>query len=157
MKITLIAVGKTDRPYLREGISLYCGRLVRYASFVMTEIPDVKLPASAGTDVVRRKEGEQILRLLRPSDDVVLLDPRGKERSSEEWAEHLQERFSRDGRDLVFVIGGPYGFSDEVYARADSMMSLSKMTFSHQMVRLLFVEQLYRAFTIMKGEPYHHK
>lgn len=157
MKITLIAVGKTDRTYLREGISLYCGRLSRYASFAMTEIPDVKLPASAGEDAVRKKEGGQILRLIRPSDDVVLLDPRGREIGSEEWAADLQERFSHDRRDLVFVIGGPYGFSADVYARADSMMSLSKMTFSHQMVRLLFVEQLYRAFTIMKGEPYHHK
>ena len=156
MKITLLTVGKTDKGYLREGIGMYCERLGHYAAFRMVELPDVKAGPSLTAVQIKEKEAESILRHIRPADEVILLDENGKERRSEEWASSLQDRFARDPRDMVFVIGGPYGFSERVYARADGMVSLSKMTFSHQMVRLIFLEQLYRAFTIMKGEPYHH-
>lgn len=157
MKVTLLTVGKTDKSYLREGMMMYQQRLTHYITFSFVEIPDIKGGAALSRDMIRRKEGEVILKALKPSDAVILLDERGRQYSSEQWAAAIEERISRDSRDIVFIIGGPYGFSDEVYARAEGMMSLSKMTFSHQMVRLIFLEQLYRAFTIIKGEPYHHK
>lgn len=156
MKITLIVIGKSDRSYLREGCDIYIGRLEHYAAFRYVEIPDVKGASSLSKEQVKEKEADLILKMIRSSDEVILLDERGKEHSSEEWARQLEDRFSRDPRDIVFVIGGPYGFSKRVYDAAGGMMSLSKMTFSHQMVRLIFLEQLYRAFTIMRGEPYHH-
>lgn len=156
MKITLIVIGKSDRSYLREGCDIYIGRLEHYATFRYVEIPDIKGASSLSKEQVKEREADLILKMIRPSDEVILLDERGKERSSEEWARQLEDRFSRDPRDIVFVIGGPYGFSKRVYDAAGGMMSLSKMTFSHQMVRLIFLEQLYRAFTIMRGEPYHH-
>lgn len=156
MKIVLVVIGKTDKDYLREGVRLYCSRIGHYVPFRMVEIPDIKGMSSLGKEQVKEKEADLILKCARPSDEVVLLDERGKERDSVTWASGLQERFLRDSRDLVFVIGGPYGFSKRVYDRADALMSLSRMTFSHQMARLIFLEQLYRAFTIIKGEPYHH-
>ena len=156
MKIVLVVIGKTDKDYLREGVRLDCSRIGHYVPFRMVEIPDIKGMSSLGKEQVKEKEADLILKYARPSDEVVLLDERGKERDSVTWASGLQERFLRDSRDLVFVIGGPYGFSKRVYDRADALMSLSRMTFSHQMARLIFLEQLYRAFTIIKGEPYHH-
>ena len=156
MKVTLLCVGKTDVPWVRDGLDLYASRLVHYVPFALVELPALKNAGSLTHDQVKEKEGEAVLRALKPSDCVVLLDERGKEYRSVEFAARL-EFLARGGRDLVFVIGGAYGFSDAVYARGDAQMSLSKMTFSHQMVRTIFAEQLYRAFTILKGEHYHHE
>ena len=157
MKIKLIAVGKTVEPYLRKGIDIYVDRLSHYVPFSFTELPDLKQTAALSEDQIKKKEGELILKATKPSDHLVLMDERGQMFSSKDWARDLEQKGIRLGGDLVFVIGGPYGFSQEVYARANGMISLSKMTFSHQMVRLIFVEQLYRAYTIIKGEPYHHE
>lgn len=157
MKITLLTVGKTDRGYLKEGIDMYCGRIGHYAAFRMIEIPDVKGASSLSRAQIKEKEADNVFKYIKPADEVVLLDEHGKEYDSLGWASKLEERFLHDTRDMVFVIGGPYGFSSRLYDRADSMISLSRMTFSHQLVRLVFLEQLYRAFTIMKGEPYHHE
>lgn len=157
MKITLLTVGKTDIKWVKEGLDLYAGRLAHYVPFAVTEIPELKGAAAAGKEQVKEKEGELILKNVRPQDDLILLDERGEQRGSKEFAAWLEGRMSRGGRDMVFVVGGAFGFSRKVYDRADGMMSLSKMTFSHQIVRTIFAEQLYRAFTIMRGEPYHHQ
>ena len=157
MKITLLTVGKTDVRWVREGLDLYVSRLSHYIPFSLDEIPELKNVSALSKDQIKDKEGELIMKKLRPSDEVILLDEHGKEWRSIEFAAVLEDKISRSGRDLVFVIGGAYGFSGQVYARADAKMSLSKMTFSHQMVRTVFAEQLYRAFTIMRGEPYHHE
>lgn len=157
MKITLLTVGKTDVRWVREGLDLYVSRLSHYIPFSLDEIPELKNVSALSKDQIKDKEGELIMKKLRPSDEVILLDEHGKEWRSIEFAAVLEDKISRGGRDLVFVIGGAYGFSGQVYARADAKMSLSKMTFSHQMVRTVFAEQLYRAFTIMRGEPYHHE
>lgn len=157
MKITLLTVGKTDVRWVREGLDLYVSRLSHYIPFALDEIPELKNVSALSKEQIKDKEGELILRKLRPADDVILLDEHGKEWRSVEFAAVLEEKISRGGKDMVFIIGGAYGFSKDVYARANSKMSLSKMTFSHQMVRTVFAEQLYRAFTIMRGEPYHHE
>ncbi|MCQ2167061.1 MAG: 23S rRNA (pseudouridine(1915)-N(3))-methyltransferase RlmH [Bacteroidales bacterium] len=157
MKIILLTVGKTDIGWVAEGLSSYVSRLRHYVPFEMLEIPELKNVSSLTRDQIKLREGELILKNVRPSDNVILLDERGKEYRSVEFARKLEEVMARGGRDMVFVIGGAYGFSQQVYERSDSMLSLSRMTFSHQMVRAVFVEQLYRAFTILKGEPYHHE
>ena len=157
MKFTLLCVGKTDVPWVREGLALYGARLTHYVSFAVDEIPELKGVSALTREQIKDREGALILKRLRPADEVVLLDERGRQMDSPAFAKALQERLSRGGRDMVFVIGGAYGFSSEVYARADWQMSLSRMTFSHQMVRTIFAEQLYRAFTIIRGEPYHHE
>ena len=157
MKITLLTVGKTDIRWVREGLEIYISRLKHYIPFSLTEIPELKNASSLSKDQIKAREGELILKSIKPSDEVILLDEHGKEYTSMEWARNMEKRMSGSGRDMVFVIGGAYGFSDDVYSRCDGKVSLSKMTFSHQMVRTIFAEQLYRAFTIMKGEPYHHK
>lgn len=157
MKITLLTVGKTDRDWVRQGLDIYVSRLKHYIPFVLNEIPELKNVSALSKDQIKLKEGELILKNIRPNDDVILLDEHGKEYSSVQLAKILQDKISYECKDIVFVIGGAYGFSDAVYARANSKLSLSKMTFSHQMVRTIFAEQLYRAFTIMKGEPYHHE
>ena len=157
MRITLLTVGRTDVKWVREGLDLYASRLVHYVQFQVTEIPELKNVSALSKDQIKAREGELILKSVRPSDDLILLDEHGREFRSVEFASVLQDKMSRGGKDIVFVIGGAYGFSPEVYSRADSKISLSKMTFSHQMVRTIFAEQLYRAFTIMKGEPYHHE
>ena len=157
MKISLLTVGKTDVKWVKEGLDLYCSRLSHYVPFSIQEIPELKSVSALTRDQIKSREGELILKCIKPSDEVILLDERGKEYRSVEFASMLEEKLSRGARDIVFVIGGAYGFSSEVYARCDSKMSLSKMTFSHQMVRTIFAEQLYRAFTIMRGEPYHHE
>lgn len=136
---------------------MYVSRLCHYVPFTLTEIPELKNVSSLDSSRIRLREGELILKSVKPSDDVILLDERGKEYRSLEFSEMLEEKLSRGGRDMVFVIGGAYGFSQKVYDRADGKISLSKMTFSHQIVRTIFAEQLYRAFTIMRGEPYHHE
>ena len=157
MEVTMLTVGKTDVKWVKEGLDLYVSRLKHYVPFSLVEIPQLKGAASLSREQIREKEGELILRQVDPGDTVILLDERGKEYRSVEWAEALRKRLAHGGRGLVFVIGGAYGFSQKVYDRSDGLVSLSKMTFSHQMVRTVFAEQLYLAFTIIRGEPYHHE
>ena len=157
MKISLVTVGKTDVKWVREGLDLYVSRLSHYVPFTLDEIPELKNASSLTHDQIKEREGELVLKRIKDSDEVILLDERGKELRSVELASWLEDKMARSGRDLVLVIGGAYGFSGKVYDRADSKLSLSRMTFSHQMVRTIFAEQLYRAFTIIKGEPYHHE
>lgn len=157
MKISLITVGKTDMAWVREGLDMYVSRLKHYAPFDLTEIPELKNVSALSRDQIKSREGELVLKLVKPSDDLVLLDEHGREFRSLEFAKYLEDKMISSGRDIVFVIGGAYGFSPEVYSRANGKISLSKMTFSHQIVRTIFAEQLYRAFTIIKGEPYHHE
>ena len=157
MKISLLTVGKTDVKWVREGLDLYVSRLSHYVPFTLEEIPELKNVSALSWDQIKEKEGELVLKRIKDADELVLLDERGRELRSVELASWLQDRLARGGRDLVFVIGGAYGFSDKVYDRADGKLSLSRLTFSHQMVRTIFAEQLYRAFTIIKGEPYHHE
>ncbi|MBO4469949.1 MAG: 23S rRNA (pseudouridine(1915)-N(3))-methyltransferase RlmH [Bacteroidales bacterium] len=156
MRVTLLTVGKTDIKWVSEGLEVYSSRLPHYIPFELREIPELKNVSALSKDQIKTAEGKLILKALKDSDDLILLDERGKEFRSVEFADWLQRKF-QNGRDLVFVIGGAYGFSQEVYSRAGGMISLSKMTFSHQMVRTIFVEQLYRALTILKGESYHHE
>ena len=157
MELKLVTVGKTDVKWVKEGLDLYVSRLRHYVPFSLVEIPQLKNVSALSQEQIKEKEGELILKQLNPGDSVILLDEHGKEYRSVEWAEWIRQRLARGGKGLVFVVGGAYGFSPEVYARADSKLSLSKMTFSHQMVRTIFAEQLYRAFTIIRGEPYHHE
>lgn len=157
MKILLIVVGKTDQQWLTEGISQYVERLTHFCQFEMQVIPDIKNTKNMEQNVQKQREGELILNLLQPSDDVWLLDDKGREMTSAETAKWIEKRMAQSSKRLVFIIGGPYGFSPDVYNRVPGRLSLSKMTFSHQMVRLIFVEQLYRAFAILNNLPYHHE
>ena len=157
MELKLVTVGKTDVRWVKEGLDLYVSRLKHYVPFSLVEIPQLKNVSAFSEEQIKEKEGELILRQLNPGDAVILLDEHGREYRSVEWAEWLRQRLARGGKGLVFVIGGAYGFSQAVYDRAEGKVSLSKMTFSHQMVRTIFAEQLDRAFTIIKGEPYHHE
>ncbi len=157
MKITLLTVGKTDKDWVKQGIDIYSSRLKHYIPFSINEIPELKNVSSLSKEQIKTREGELILKNLKPTDDVILMDEHGKEYTSMDFASLLQKKISYEGKDIVFIIGGAYGFSEDIYRRANSKISLSKMTFSHQMVRAIFTEQLYRAFTIMKGEPYHHE
>jgi len=156
MRIRLITVGKTDIPWVREGLDMYVSRLSHYATFALEEIPELKNVSALTKEQIKTKEGELILKTLRPKDCTVLLDEHGREYRSLEFASELSS-LMQSGRDIAFVIGGAYGFSQAVYDRADRKLSLSRMTYSHQLVRTIFAEQLYRAFTILKGEPYHHE
>lgn len=157
MKIDLVLVGKSDQKYLQEGIDIYLKRLKHYCQFEMKVIPDLKSTKSLSEEQQKEKEGELIINQIKDSDFVILLDERGESLSSVDFAQLIEKKQVAGTRKLSFVIGGPYGFSKDVYAKANAKLSLSAMTFSHQMVRLLFIEQLYRAFTIINGEPYHHK
>lgn len=157
MKIDLVLVGKNDQKYLQEGIDIYLKRLKHYCQFEMKVIPDLKSTKSLSEEQQKEKEGELIMNQIKDSDFVILLDERGESLSSVDFAQLIEKRQVAGTRKISFVIGGPYGFSKEAYAKANAKLSLSAMTFSHQMVRLLFIEQLYRAFTIINGEPYHHK
>jgi len=157
MKILLIVVGKTDQQWLNDGIGQYTERLSHFGQFEMQVIPDIKNTRSMEPQVQKVREGELILKLLQPSDDVWLLDDKGREMTSPEMAVWLEKHMAQSTKRLVFIIGGPYGFSPDVYSRVPGKLSLSKMTFSHQMVRLIFVEQLYRAFSILNNLPYHHE
>lgn len=156
MKITLLVVGKTTDIHIGNLIQEYQKRLTHYIPFTIQVIPELKNTKALTTDQQKQAEGELILRAITSANDLVLLDEHGKEFRSIEFADYLQKKMS-SGRDLVFVVGGPYGFSEAVYQRANGKISLSKMTFSHQMVRLFFVEQTYRAMTILRSEPYHHE
>lgn len=157
MNITLLTVGKTTIPFVVAGIKEYRDRLGRYTPFEIVEIPDVKAAKSLTEAQQKAKEGELILGRLRPSDYVVLLDERGRQFTSIEFASYIEKHQVSGRKHLVFVVGGPYGFSDAVYERADGKVSLSRMTFNHEMVRMFFVEQIYRAMTILRNEPYHHE
>ena len=157
MKICLLVIGKTDEEYLRQGLEIFTRRIPHYILFEMKVIPDIKNSKNLSEEQQKDKEGELILQQVLTSDEVFLLDEKGMEVSSVGFARFLEKKMLSGLRRLVFVIGGPYGFSSGVYSRANGKLSLSKMTFSHQMVRLIFTEQLYRAFTILKGEPYHHE
>lgn len=156
MKITLLVVGKTTSTQIESLIQEYQKRLTHYIPFALQIIPELKNTKALTPEQQKLAEGDLILRAITPNTDLVLLDEHGKEFRSVEFADYVQKRMS-SGRDVVFVVGGPYGFSEAVYQRANGKISLSKMTFSHQMVRLFFVEQLYRALTILRGEPYHHE
>ncbi|MDP4210755.1 MAG: 23S rRNA (pseudouridine(1915)-N(3))-methyltransferase RlmH [Bacteroidota bacterium] len=156
MKTSFLVIGKTTEDYLKEGMSIYEKRLKNYISFESRLIPEIKNTANLSFDQQKNMEGKLLLNALSPADTIVLLDENGKNFSSTEFAQFLQKHMLQSTKSMVFVIGGPYGFSKEMYARANDKISLSRMTFSHQMVRLIFLEQLYRAMTILKNEPYHH-
>lgn len=157
MTIKLIAIGKTDNKNLQSLIDDYAKRLSFYVKFLIEIIPDIKNAKHLSEDQQKQKEGELILSKLNPTDVLILLDENGKHYDSVNFSEYLQKHMNAGIKQLVFVIGGPYGFSEEVYNKANGKVSLSKMTFSHQMIRLFFIEQLYRGFTILKNEPYHHR
>jgi 23S rRNA (pseudouridine1915-N3)-methyltransferase len=157
MNIKLIAIGKTDNKNLQYLMEQYQKRLSFYIKFELEIIPDVKNAKNLSEQQQKEKEGELILQKLSPTDFLILLDENGKSFSSIEFSEELQKKMNAGIKTLVYVIGGPYGFSDALYQKAQQKISLSKMTFSHQMVRLFFIEQLYRGFTILRNEPYHHQ
>ena len=156
MKVTLLVVGKTTDSHIDALIQEYQKRLTHYQPFALQVIPELKNTKALSPEQQKQAEGDLILKAVTANTDLILLDEHGKEFRSIEFADYLQKRMS-SGRDVVFVVGGPYGFADTVYQRANGKISLSKMTFSHQMVRLFFVEQSYRAMTILRGEPYHHE
>jgi 23S rRNA (pseudouridine1915-N3)-methyltransferase len=157
MNIKLIAIGKTDNKALQSLIDDYTKRLSFYIKFDLDIIPDIKNVKNLSESQQKEKEGELILSKIAPTDNLILLDENGKSFSSVAFSNELQKKMNAGIKTLVFVIGGPYGFSDAVYAKANGKISLSQMTFSHQMVRLFFIEQVYRGFTILKNEPYHHQ
>lgn len=157
MTIKLLAIGKTDSSQLQELIEVYQKRLNHYINFEMELIPDLKKTKNLSEEQQKDKEGDLILKRLSPTDVLILFDEKGKQFTSIEFSSYLQKKMNTGIKQVVFLIGGPYGFSNEVYAKASGKISLSKMTFSHQMVRLFITEQIYRAFTILKNEPYHHQ
>lgn len=157
MNIKLLAIGKTDDKNLQALLNEYIKRLTFYVKFDLEVIPDVKNAKNMSIDQQKEKEGDLLLAKIGSGDWVLLLDEKGKKYMSLQFADYLQKRMNSGIKNLIFVIGGPYGFSPEVYARANGKISLSDMTFSHQMVRLFFVEQLYRGYTILRNEPYHHE
>lgn len=156
MKITLILNGKTDDDYITKGFAIYENRLKHYISFDTIVIQALKNTKTLSVEQQKKKEGELILKSIQSSDKLILLDENGKEYNSAGFSDFIQQQMNSGIKNIVFVVGGPYGFSEDIYKRANGKVSLSKMTFSHQMVRLFFVEQLYRAMTILKNEPYHH-
>lgn len=157
MTIKLLAIGKTDKKELISLIDVYKKRLNHYIKFQFEIIPDIKNTKHLSETEQKQKEGELILKTLLPADALILLDENGTQFNSVAFSNHLQKHMNSGIKQLVFVIGGPYGFSDAVYKKANGKIALSKMTFSHQMVRLFFIEQLYRGFTILRNEPYHHQ
>ena len=157
MKITFVTVGKTEDAYLKDGIEKYVKRLKHYTKLEMAEIPELKNTKALTEEQQKVKEAELILKKVTPQDHLILLDENGTEFTSVQFANYINKRSVTSSANLVFVVGGPYGFDQSVYDRANDKISLSRMTFSHQMVRLFFTEQLYRAFSIIKGEPYHHQ
>jgi len=157
MKITLLSIGKTDDAYIRDGIDKYLKRLKHYTKLELLDLPELKNTKALTQDQQKTKEAELLLKKINPTDFVILLDEKGMELTSSQFAAYLDKKAVASVASVIFVIGGPYGFDASVYQRANDKLSLSRMTFSHQMVRLFFVEQLYRAHTILKGEPYHHE
>lgn len=157
MKISFLTVGKTTFPFVKEGMDIFIKRIKHYTSFEYIEIPELKNTSSLSKEQIKEKEGDLILKHLRNTDKVILLDERGRSFTSIEWSKEIGREIISGTKSLVFIVGGAYGFSQSVYDRADGKLSLSSMTFSHQIIRLFFIEQLYRAFTIIKGEPYHNE
>lgn len=157
MNITLLVIGKTDTDYLKNGIEIYVNRLTHYINFNFEIIPDIKTKKKLSFNNQKKLEGELILKKVKNDDYVILLDEKGKTFTSDNFSKFINKKMVSGVKRLVFIIGGPYGFSEEIYNRGNQKISLSEMTFSHQMVRLIFIEQLYRAFTILKNEPYHHR
>jgi 23S rRNA (pseudouridine1915-N3)-methyltransferase len=156
MKLHVIFTGKTAGRMFQEAIADYAGRIPHYLPFTLEELPDLRNVRNLSEDQQKEKEAELVLKSLAPGDVLILLDERGRELTSREFSEFIEQRMHTVPKRLVFLIGGPYGFAPKIYEAAQGKISLSKMTFSHQMVRLFLMEQLYRACTIMKGEPYHH-
>lgn len=157
MNIDLVVVGKTNIDYITEGVKVYQERLKNYINFQINVLPDIKNAASLTAELLKEKEGEQLVKALDKYDYIVLLDDKGKEHTSMEFASWINKKANMGIKRLCFVVGGAYGFSQAVYAASNEKLSISKMTFSHQMIRLLFTEQLYRAFTILGNERYHHE
>jgi 23S rRNA (pseudouridine1915-N3)-methyltransferase len=157
MKIELLFVGKTDNSYLKDGISIYYKRLIHYSNVTIVEIPDIKSTSSLSENQIKEREADLILKRVGDSDFLILMDEQGKMVASIDFASQIEAYINKGVKKIIFLIGGAYGFSERVYSRANTMLSLSKLTFSHQMVRLILIEQIYRSFTILKGEPYHHK
>ena len=156
MHITLLTMGKTDIRWVAEGLDMYASRLSHYVPFQVKELPELKNAGSLGPEQIKHKEAELLLKAIKPQDSVILLDEHGEEFTSLQFAAKIGS-YLQKGKDIVFVVGGAYGFAPEMYERASSKLSLSKMTCSHQLVRTVFAEQLYRAFTILRGEPYHNE
>lgn len=157
MKIALLQTGKTTEKYIAEGVDNYCARIRRYSGFEIITLPEIKNTRNMSLNEMKEKEGRKIIQSLAKDDYIVLLDEKGKEFRSIEFAEWIERKLMSQIKRILFISGGAWGFSEEVYKLADMKLSLSQMTLSHQMVRLLFTEQLYRAFTIIRGEPYHHE
>ena len=157
MKVTLLTIGKTEDTYLKQGIEKYVKRLKHYIKLDIIELPELKNTKSLSEEQQKNKEAEMALKKIMPADYVVLLDEKGARLTSVQFSAYINKQLVGPASNLVFIIGGPYGFDAALYSRANDKLSLSAMTFSHQMVRLFFIEQLYRAFTIIKGEPYHHE
>jgi 23S rRNA (pseudouridine1915-N3)-methyltransferase len=157
MKITFLTVGKTEDAYLKDGIDKYVKRLKHYTKLELVDLPELKNTKALTEQQQKTKEAELILKKISPLDHVILLDEKGMEFTSKQFAAYIDKKSISSTSSLVFVVGGPYGFDQSVYERANDKLSLSRMTFSHQMIRLFFTEQLYRAYSILKGEPYHHE
>ena len=157
MKIVLLQTGKTTERYIGEGVSNYSGRLQKYTSFEIITLPDLKNTGNMPVNEQKEREGARMVQYLQKDDYVIVLDENGKEYSTVEFADRLEKILMLQKKRIIFIIGGAYGLSGEIIGKADLRLSLSKMTFSHQVVRLLFAEQLYRAFTVIRGEPYHHE
>lgn len=157
MKVKFICIGKTGKSFLESGEKEYLDRLKHYVSIERIEIPDLKNAKNLTIPQIKELEGKEILSKTQQGDQLILLDENGNQYSSVAFSQFIQQKFNSGGKNLVFVVGGAYGFSEAVYAAANGKISLSKMTFSHQMIRMIFFEQLYRAMTILKGEPYHHQ
>lgn len=157
MKVELVMIGKTDEGYLQEGIKKYMQRLKHYIQFDLNLIPDLKKVKNLSEDQQKKMEGELIINQFQAGDYIILLDENGKEFTSVGFSQFMEKRMASGLKRLIFVIGGPYGFSQEVYNKANAKLSLSQMTFSHQMIRLFFIEQIYRSMTILRNEPYHHQ
>lgn len=157
MKLALLQTGKTDEAYIRDAVAVYEKRIAKYARFEMITLPDIRNARNMPASVLKEKEGEQMLNIIRPDDMVILLDDKGREYTTIELASFLKDRLMSSKKRILFVVGGAWGFDDKIYERADHKLSLSRLTFSHQLVRLLFAEQLYRVLTVISGDPYHHE
>jgi len=157
MKLALLQTGKTDEAYIRDAVAVYEKRIAKYARFEMITLPDIRNARNMPASVLKEKEGEQMLNIIRPDDMVILLDDKGREYTTIELASFLKDRLMSSKKRILFVVGGAWGFDDKIYERADHKLSLSRLTFSHQLVRLLFAEQLYRVLTVIAGDPYHHE
>ena len=157
MKIKFICIGRTTKPFLEAGEEEYFSRLKHYVPIERIELSDIRNAKNLNREQLKEAEGKELLKRILPTDQLVLLDERGKEFSSVSFAAHLEQQMNQSVKAIVFVVGGAFGFSEEIYQRANLKMSLSRMTYSHQMVRMIFLEQLYRAFTIIRGEGYHHE